>query len=238
MKKLILTGLIATAGLFASSTTKAEVKDLPKNILLKQVNVLKYQKIKDTPFYYLKSKFKGSPNSPIVKSFVTKDGYLIAGAIFKPDGKKINFPIDKELIKKGVAFEYGDKTKPTLYLVTDPECPFCQKAEKTLGDKLAKNYNVKVILFPLSFHKKSKAYTSYILQGKTDQDKANRLKTVLREGENNKQVKAFMDKYRSNGGLAELETELQTQQGGKILDKNTSEMVSDYLKKSADAFSE
>ena len=61
----------------------------------------------------------------------------------------------KEL-DKYVAFTYGTKGK-TVYLFTDPECPFCQRLEPTLK-KLADEgkIKIKVILFPLWFHPHAK----------------------------------------------------------------------------------
>jgi len=56
-------------------------------------------------------------------------------------------------LDKYVAFTYGHSGK-VVYLFTDPECPFCQKLEPTLK-KLADEgkIQVKVILFPLWFHR-------------------------------------------------------------------------------------
>ncbi|HIO41649.1 MAG TPA: DsbC family protein [Aquifex sp.] len=61
----------------------------------------------------------------------------------------------KEL-EKYVVFTYGTKGK-TVYLFTDPECPFCHRLEPTLK-KLADEgkIKVKVILFPLWFHPHAK----------------------------------------------------------------------------------
>jgi len=59
-------------------------------------------------------------------------------------------------LDKYVAFTYGTKGK-VVYLFTDPECPFCQRLEPTLK-KLADEgkIQVKVILFPLPFHRYAK----------------------------------------------------------------------------------
>ena len=59
-------------------------------------------------------------------------------------------------LDKYVAFTYGNKGK-VVYLFTDPECPFCQRLEPTLK-KLADEgkLQVKVILFPLPFHRHAK----------------------------------------------------------------------------------
>jgi thiol-disulfide isomerase/thioredoxin len=63
----------------------------------------------------------------------------------------------KELkeLDKYVAFQYGNNPNaPTVYFITDPECPFCKRTEPII-EKLVKEgkLNVKVVLFPLPFHK-------------------------------------------------------------------------------------
>jgi len=40
-----------------------------------------------------------------------------------------NFPKNAEIIKKGVMFTFG-KGKKNIYIVTDPQCPFCKLMEK------------------------------------------------------------------------------------------------------------
>jgi thiol:disulfide interchange protein DsbC len=61
----------------------------------------------------------------------------------------------KELDKL-VAFTMGKKG-PVVYLVTDPQCPYCKKAEEVLFP-MAENGDItlKVLLFPLPFHKGAK----------------------------------------------------------------------------------
>ncbi len=56
-----------------------------------------------------------------------------------------------------VAFTAGEGPK-TLYLITDPDCPFCKKLEKTLQELIKEGkITVKVILFPLErLHPKAK----------------------------------------------------------------------------------
>jgi thiol:disulfide interchange protein DsbC len=64
----------------------------------------------------------------------------------------------KEL-DKYVAFTYGNNPNaPTVYFVTDPECPFCKRIEPYL-EKWVKEgkLNVKVVWFPLPFHRHAMA---------------------------------------------------------------------------------
>jgi len=61
--------------------------------------------------------------------------------------------------------------------------------EKESKGKLAKNYKIHVILFPLPFHKNAKAMSCYILAGKTDKEKAKRFKETLLGGDEWKKYK-------------------------------------------------
>lgn len=89
-----------------------------------------------------------------------------------------DFPLNKKIIEKGVAFTYGSGNK-TIYLVTDPQCPYCRMLERKEGDKLLKKYKIKVILFPLPFHQYARPMTKYILAGKNNMEKAARLRRIL-----------------------------------------------------------
>jgi len=58
-------------------------------------------------------------------------------------------PEELQELDKLVAFEVG-KGKKTLYLITDPQCPFCRRLEKTLDGLIRDGLvRVKVILYPL-----------------------------------------------------------------------------------------
>ncbi|WP_457565054.1 thioredoxin fold domain-containing protein [Caminibacter sp.] len=186
MKKIILSLSIA-AGLFAFD------KVLPQNETL---NILKSTPIYNQLAPLLKNKKVSAKatekegfyiieiNTPRGKGlvYVTKDKkYTIIGQVIDNKTKKPlipNFPKNVEVIKKGVMFTFGKGNKD-IYLVTDPECPFCRMMEKQKKELLEKNYRVHVILMPLPFHKDAKAMSYYILAGKTDAERAKRLKEVL-----------------------------------------------------------
>ena len=92
----------------------------------------------------------------------------------------IEFPKDAKIVKEGVAFSYGTGKKE-IYLITDPECPYCSKFEQAANGKLD-DYTVHVILFPLSFHKKSPAMIEWIMMGKDDAEKKARFEEVMLKG--------------------------------------------------------
>jgi len=69
--------------------------------------------------------------------------------------------IDWKLLPLDKAVVSGDKRgKLKLAIFTDPECPYCRKFEKDLA-KL-KDVKVYSFLFPLSFHKKARGWSSAI----------------------------------------------------------------------------
>jgi len=115
--------------------------------------------------------------------FITKDKkYTILGNIF--DNKKHNvltphYKVNKEIVKKGILFSFGEGKKD-LYVVTDPECPFCREFEKKAkNSKLMKDYKVHIIFLPLSFHKHSKAMIYYILSADNEKEKIERFHKTL-----------------------------------------------------------
>jgi len=93
--------------------------------------------------------------------------YLIAGQVLKAsDGTNLTQEAVSNLnrlsvmeiaqLDKFVAFTDGNKGK-VVYLVTDPQCPYCQKAEAILSELVKKGeVQVKYILMPLPFHKGAK----------------------------------------------------------------------------------
>ena len=97
----------------------------------------------------------------------TAGDFLVAGQLFSTkDGKNLTREtmmeinrLSKEEVKKLdqlTAFTVGDKG-PVIYFVTDPQCPYCKKAE-TILEPLARQGKVqaKFLLFPLKFHKGAK----------------------------------------------------------------------------------
>jgi thiol:disulfide interchange protein DsbC len=140
------------------------------------------------------------------------------GAVLKGD-----FPIDEKIVKEGVSFTFGKGNKD-LYVVTDPECPFCRIMENKTKDNLEKNYRVHVILFPLSFHKNAKAMSCYILAGKTDSEKAKRFRETLlggNEWKNYKPSKEELQKcYKELEKSQKAAFELQAKGTPSVYDKN------------------
>ena len=127
--------------------------------------------------YLLKLEAKSPRGTRLLTGFLDKKtGELYIGTGYEKDGKPILFPKDTDIIKAGVSFSYGNGSKD-LYLVTDPECPYCIKFEKAAEGKLD-GYRVHVILYPLPFHKNAPAMVEWIMQGKSDAEKKKRLSKI------------------------------------------------------------
>ena len=105
---------------------------------------------------------------------------IYIGSGYDKEGRMITFPKDAQTIKEGVAFSYGTGSKE-IYLITDPECPYCVRFEKAVHGKLS-DYTVHVVLFPLLFHKKAPAMIEWIIQGKNNTEKKERFEAVMLKG--------------------------------------------------------
>jgi thiol:disulfide interchange protein DsbC len=96
-----------------------------------------------------------------------KGEFLITGQIFKAsDGTniteeaiiKLNRFTDSDLrrLEDLTAFSVGSKGE-VVYFVTDPQCPYCKKAEEIVTHMAeTEELQLKVLLFPLDFHKGAK----------------------------------------------------------------------------------
>ncbi|MEO1927820.1 MAG: thioredoxin fold domain-containing protein [Nautiliaceae bacterium] len=190
MKKIVLSlsivvSLFAGDKLLTSSEARSILKEsvIYDNPALKQLinkGTVKVKGVEKQDFYIITIQ---TPNGS-GDIFITKDKkYTIIGRVINNKTKeelkpKYPFTGSKKTVENGIMFTFG-KGKKDLYLVTDPECPFCRMMEAKTKDNLEKNYRVHVILFPLSFHKDAKAMSYYILSAKTNEEKAKRFKEVL-----------------------------------------------------------
>jgi thiol:disulfide interchange protein DsbC len=71
----------------------------------------------------------------------------------------------KDLDPAGIVTIGDPNAKYTIYVVDDPECPFCAKLDEEIKKILEKrkDVNFKIILFPLSFHKHAAGITRNIV---------------------------------------------------------------------------
>ncbi len=131
--------------------------------------------------YILKLEARSPNGSQLVAAILDKKtSELYIGSAYDKNGQPITFPKDVKAIKEGVSFSYGTGSKE-IYIVTDPECPYCSRFEKSVVGKMG-DYRVHVILMPLSFHKKAPAMIEWIMQGKGDAGRKERFEEMMLKG--------------------------------------------------------
>lgn len=187
MKKILLA--IITISLFLSTSYAIEIiTDTTKLQQIKRKNKVLQDPvlhmvgaIEKRDSYLLKLEARSSRGSELFQAILDKQSNeLYIGSAYDKEGKAVLFPKDAQAIKDGVSFSYGKGNKE-IYVVTDPECPYCTKFEKAISGKLDE-YTVHVILFPLSFHKKAPAMVEWIMQGKDDAEKKTRFEEIMLKG--------------------------------------------------------
>ena len=149
----ILFALIAIATLSAMLTAAETVLDKSKypelkkmNVVLQDSNIAIKGAIEKADSYILKIEARSPQGSQLITAYLDKKtSELYIGSAYDKDGKAITFPKDAKVAKEGVAFSYG-KGSTDIYIVTDPECPYCSRFEKAVAGKLD-DYRVHVILF-------------------------------------------------------------------------------------------
>lgn len=181
---LLLTNIALVITLQAAEviTDQTKLQELKTKNKVLQDPVLQIKAAMETADRYALKLVASSPRgSQLLMAFLDKKtSELHIGSGYDKDGKAILFPKDTASIKEGVAFSYGSGSKE-IYIVTDPECPYCTRLEKSIHGKLS-DYTVHVIFFPLSFHKKAPAMVDWIMQGKDDGAKKERFEQVMLKG--------------------------------------------------------
>jgi thiol:disulfide interchange protein DsbC len=131
--------------------------------------------------YILKLVARSPRGSQLLTVFLDKKtSEIYIGSGYDKEGRVITFPKDAQVIKEGIAFSYGTGSKE-IYIITDPECPYCSRFEKAVNGKLDE-YTVHVIFFPLSFHKKAPAMVDWIMQRKDDVVRKERYEQIMLKG--------------------------------------------------------
>lgn len=103
---------------------------------------------------------------------------LFVGQAINKAGAPYSLTVDKKVISEGALMKYG-KGKEQVYLVTDPECPYCQRLESMMDPKVGEKYTVNIIPFPLSFHKNSKPMLYYVLSATSGDEQVKRMHAVM-----------------------------------------------------------
>ena len=179
---LVNIALMVTLNASDIITDKTKLQEITTKNKVLQDPSLELKAAMETPERYALKLVATSPRgSQLLMAFLDKKtSELHIGSGYDKDGRTILFPKDAAAIKEGVAFSYGAGSKE-IYIVTDPECPYCTRLEKAIHGKLS-DYTVHVILFPLSFHKKAPAMVDWIIQGKDNTAKKERFDQVMLKG--------------------------------------------------------
>ena len=174
--------LMTTVNADSPIVDKAKLQEIKtKNRVLQDPVLTIKGAIEKPDSYVLKLEARSPQGSQLITAFLDKKtSELYIGSAYDKEGKAITFPKDAKVVKEGVAFSYGKGSKD-IYIVTDPECPYCSKFEKAIAGKLD-DYRVHVILFPLSFHKKSPAMVDWIMMGKDEAEKKERFEEMMLKG--------------------------------------------------------
>lgn len=174
--------LMSTLGAADIIVDEAKLQEIKtKNMVLQDPALSIKGAIEKPESYILKLEAKSPQGSQLITAILDKKTFeLYMGSAYDKDASAITFPQDAKTITEGVAFSYGKGSKD-IYIVTDPECPYCSKFEKAIAGKLD-DYRVHVILFPLPFHKKAPAMVEWVMQGKDNEAKKERFEELMLKG--------------------------------------------------------
>ena len=102
----------------------------------------------------------------------------------------------KQIPKKGRVIFGNLNAKYTVYIVTDPQCPFCARLHKEIEKILAKRKDVKfeMILFPLPFHKYAKPVSTAIICEKNNEKQQQLLTKAFESQSNQEEFKKLASK--------------------------------------------
>jgi len=184
MKKMLF--LLSITVLLMGTLSAAEKKVDPSkfseliklNAVLTDPSLTIISAIEKPETYVLKLVAKSPQGSRLMFGYLDKStSELYVGTGYIKDGHPIFIEQDADAIKEGVYFTYGTGSKE-IYLVTDPECPYCTKFSKAAEGQMG-DYTVHVIFFPLSFHKNSPAMIEWIMQGQDDAEKKKRYDEIM-----------------------------------------------------------
>lgn len=177
MKKLLLTIALLTTLLSAKEVSKQDLQLIQKNFpfIFARADI---ELSKTVDFGNLKLiEINVGPQS--YTFFYSKiDNKIIIGEVVSSNGTKLKAPRDKKVIQDGIIYSYGTGKKD-IYIVTDPECPYCKRLENALPKTIYNQYTVHTILMPLSFHQNAPAMSLWVIAGKDAKERHERLSKVL-----------------------------------------------------------
>ena len=207
VKVIVLTLSLIASSAIASGDSLQKIRGLNifkgKNL---QINTIKEHE----SLYQIKGVVGG--RNPF-NAYITKDfKEVVFGKGFDAQTKQeLEIPIDSEKYKKNAEYVVGSG-KNEYILFTDPECPYCHKFEKILP-LLHKDTKFYVYLFPLSFHKHSKAMSYYIMSQKDDKNKARVMHEIANGSSAYKNAKFSFDELQKLKAKLKKEQQLANEIG-------------------------
>lgn len=101
-----------------------------------------------------------------------------------------------QIPQKGKVIFGNKNAKYTVYVITDPQCPFCKRLHKEIEKILAKRKDVKfeMIFFPLPFHKYAKPVATAILCEKNNEKEKQLLTKAFEYQSNQEKFKKLASK--------------------------------------------
>jgi len=190
MKKLKNTMLLAAGAMLLGSSslmagtdmTKAEIEkdraQFPKMLQNKALTVVKAEKEKGFNHYEFEAKTPRGVQKFEVFTIGGENPTMFIGKAFDKNGKPVNLKMNNKAIEDGVAFTMG-KGPEIVYLVTDPQCPYCQRLESSVTPEALEKITIKVIPMPLSFHNEAKPMLYWVLAAPTKAEQADRMHKVM-----------------------------------------------------------
>jgi len=177
IKKLFTTFCLGTTLLLANQLSEKDI-DTIKNkfpFVFQNPQVIVKKGFTNGNLQMLDATIQGNP---AIIYYSKIDDKLIFGDIYDTNANKLRLPIDTKILETGVVNTYGTGKK-ILYVVTDLECPYCKRLENKFDDNFFKEYTVKTIFYPLSFHANAKQMSLYVLAAKTPKEFHDRMKQTL-----------------------------------------------------------
>jgi len=191
-----------------NSTQLVELTEKVKILKNPNLKLIQARNLGNVTFVQIEAKGPGG-NGKLMEAFVDNlTGSIYVGGGYDLKGFKISFPLDTTKIDNGVAFTYGTG-KRNLYVVTDPKCPYCTKFFNEAEERISEDFKVNVILLALPMHPKAKVINSYIMAGKTNEEKYKRYVQMMSDKTKNK-TELYKDskvntEYETNSSYASQE---------------------------------
>ena len=96
----------------------------------------------------------------------------------------------KNVPQKGVVVFGNKNSNKIVYVITDPECPYCARLHKSIEKvlKTDKNVQFRILFYPLPFHRHAKELASAVICLK---DSSEALSTIFNTQKNQSSIKKF-----------------------------------------------